>query len=70
MGSKQQIMQEINTCIANNGVDGEEVPLWECPCRECTRIEWECECDYEQTRSLKVHRQEKWPELWGRLGQG
>ena len=67
MISKQQIVREINTCIAHNGVDGVEVPLWECPCRECTRIEWEAECDYEHTRSLRVHRQEKWPEFWGRL---
>jgi len=68
MGLKKQIVQEINTCIANNGVDGVEVPLWECPCRDCTRMEWECLRDLgDKVGPLGQFRAETWPELWGQI---
>ena len=57
-------------CIANGDTTkGPEIPLWECACKECTHIEWECECDYEKTRTLKAHRHEKWPEFWNAAGK-
>lgn len=49
-----------NQCIANNGSNGEpEVPLWECPCKECTRLDWEMADD---DRSLSEFRSEHFPE--------
>ena len=54
-------------CIANNGADGEpEVPLWECPCAECTKMDWDA-CD-DETRSdygsLRAWRHAGFPEYW------
>jgi hypothetical protein len=50
-------------CIANNGSNGEpEVPLWHCPCRDCTKMEWEVQ--YEEGQTLAEHRHENFPEYW------
>ena len=47
-------------CVANNGDNGEpEVPLWHCPCPECTRLDWDV-TDTEQ--SLAEYRRELWPD--------
>lgn len=57
-------------CIANGDTTkGPEVPLWECACKTCTHMEWKVECDYEETRTLKAHRHEKWPEFWNAAGK-
>lgn len=58
-------------CIANNGSNGwPEVPLWECPCRECTKLDWDA-CD-DTTRSdygsLRVWRHAGFPEYWDEKG--
>lgn len=47
-------------CIANSDMTkGPEVPLWECPCRECTHMEWKVVCEnsesiYEKPPTLKA----------------
>lgn len=48
-------------CVANNGSDGElEVPLWECPCRVCIRMEWQCLRDFgDDVPSLTEFRRER-----------
>jgi hypothetical protein len=53
-------------CIANNGSNGEpEVPLWECPCRECSRLDWEA-LDDDDRPSLQSFRIEGFPEVYAR----
>jgi len=48
------------TCVANNGDNGEpEVPLWECPCRECTKLDWEAS---DSDESLATWRRANWPD--------
>lgn len=53
-------------CQASTGPP--EVPLWECPCRACTRMEWylvmEFERDYGNGEwpSLREYRRAEWPE--------
>jgi len=55
------------TCIANNGSNGEtEVPLWECPCAACTRMDWEALDDDRPT--LAQHRHDGFPEAWDAYG--
>lgn len=59
-------------CIANSDPSkGPEVPLWECPCRECTQLDWEAD---EETQRLygtiKRFRQDRFPEHWGRMVPG
>ena len=57
-------------CIANSDTDaGPEVCLWECPCLECTKLEWEAsewwntqDGENHPVASLKAHRIENWPE--------
>ena len=52
-------------CIANNGDNGEpEVPLWECPCAECTALDWEALDDDTQASygSLRNYRYTNWPQ--------
>lgn len=50
-------------CVANNGANGEpEVPLWECPCRFCTKMDWDALDDDRPT--LKAYRAEMWPEFY------
>ena len=53
-------------CIANNGDNGEpEVPLWHCPCSECTRMEWELLRDLgDNDETLGEHRRNYSPEEW------
>lgn len=54
-------------CIANNGANGEpEVPLWECPCRECTKLDWEALDDDDKSSygSLRVWRHASFPDFW------
>ena len=51
-------------CVANSDTDkGPEVPLWECPCRECTRLDWEA-LDDDERGSLRDHRRVWWPEFY------
>jgi hypothetical protein len=55
-------------CIANPGNDGdEEVPLWLCPCRECTRLDWEIRRDSNDLGvvTLGEFRREMFPEHYG-----
>jgi len=53
-------------CIANNGDNGEPiVGLWECPCLECTKLEWEAAGI--QTHSLAHDRAYYWPEHYSPL---
>ena len=58
-------------CIANNGADGKpEVPLWHCPCAECTRMDWEA-CDDETKSyysSIRIRRHAGFPEYWDATG--
>lgn len=57
------------TCIANNGTDGSpEVPLWECPCATCTKIEWET-LDEDEGITLRAHRHGSFPESWDAQGR-
>lgn len=52
-------------CIANSDpAKGPEVPLWECPCRECTRLDWEALDD--DRPSLQSFRIEAFPEVYAR----
>jgi len=52
---------DVIACIANSGSNGQpEVPLWYCPCRECTKLDWEATPDDGQ--SLAEYRRENWPE--------
>jgi hypothetical protein len=44
-------------CIAD---DAAGIPLWECPCRECTKMDWEATPD--DGKSLSQYRKENWPE--------
>lgn len=53
------------TCIANSDpAKGPEVPLWHCPCRECTRLDWEALDDDRPT--LAEFRREGFPEVYAR----
>ena len=55
-------------CIANNGSNGQpEVPLWECPCAECTKLDWEALDDDRPT--LAQHRHDGFPEAWDAKGR-
>lgn len=50
-------------CIANNGANGEpEVPLWECPCSFCTKMDWEALDDDRPL--LREFRAEGFPSVW------
>ena len=52
-------------CIANSDMaKGPEVPLWECPCRGCTRLDWEALDD--DRPSLAAFRREGFPEVYAR----
>jgi hypothetical protein len=54
-------------CIANNGANGErEVPLWDCPCAVCTRMEWELTMNDVSVKPVRlgVWRREAFPEVW------
>lgn len=54
------------TCIANSDMSkGPEVPLWECPCGECTKLDWEA-LDEDDRPSLRQHRIDVFPEVWAR----
>lgn len=56
------------TCIANPGNDGaKEVPLWECPCRECTKLDWEALDD--ERPSLAAWRHDGFPAHWTPTGK-
>lgn len=58
------------TCIANNGADGSvEVPLWLCPCAECTKLDWEALTSDGETLLLREHRHECFPEHWDASGK-
>lgn len=52
-------------CIVNNGANGEpEVPLWHCPCPECTKLEWEAtfsDVEPSERPTLAAFRREVWP---------
>lgn len=54
-----------DTCIASNNDD--QITLYDCACRECTRIAWENETDasYRNARTLTEFRRETFPETWG-----
>lgn len=62
-------------CIANSDMTkGPEVPLWECPCRECTHMEWKVVCEnsesiYEKPPTLKAWRHDKWGGFWDAQGK-
>lgn len=57
-------------CIANNGSDGNvEVPLWLCPCPECTKMDWEALINAGETLLLREHRHECFPESWDANGR-
>lgn len=47
-------------------IDG--VPLWECPCRECTRLDWTASenvrADHHHYQSLKDFRYEQFPDIY------
>ena len=50
-------------CVANSDMSkGPEVPLWECPCSWCTKMDWEALDDDRPT--LKAYRAEMFPEFW------
>jgi hypothetical protein len=56
------------TCIANNGSNGQpEVPLWLCPCRTCTKLDWQALGDDRPT--LAQHRHDGFPEVWDANGR-
>ena len=58
------------TCIANNGSDGNvEVPLWLCPCAECTKLDWEALIADGEGLLLSDHRHECFPEYWDAQGK-
>lgn len=53
------------TCIANNGSNGQpEVPLWICPCLDCTRLDWQAEqmFDDNPVRTVGDFRKEMFPD--------
>jgi hypothetical protein len=58
-------------CIANSDMSkGPEVPLWECPCAVCTRMDWDCldddmKSDYGR---LGRYRHEGFPTYWDEQG--
>lgn len=60
----------MTTCIANSDTTkGPEVPLWDCPCPDCTRMEWELNVDLDgldYVGPLKAFRQDRFPEHYGR----
>jgi hypothetical protein len=47
------------------------VDLWNCPCRECTRLEWELVSNdiAHEPISLGQFRAEEWPEVYGAAAQ-
>ena len=46
-------------------IDGAD--LWNCPCPECTRLEWNLNKDQGSTTlTLKAWRATEWPEEWAR----
>jgi len=50
-------------CIANSDMSkGPEVPLWHCPCRTCTKLDWDALDDDRPT--LAMHRHESFPDVW------
>ena len=60
-------------CIANNGANGElEVPLWMCPCKECTKMDWDLARSLDgdgEVGTLKAWRHESFPEHWDANGR-
>jgi hypothetical protein len=59
-------------CIANNGTNGEtEVPFYDCPCKVCTKMEWEALMSDSGNKliTLKAHRFEAFPESWDAAGK-
>ena len=47
-------------CIASD-----TIPLWECPCRVCTHMDWEALDDSRPL--LRVFRQQNFPEVYGEV---
>lgn len=48
------------TCIASD-----TVPLWECPCRECTKLDYDITIDDEsRPTTLAEFRHLMFPEIW------
>jgi len=43
----------------------EGADLWDCPCRECTKLDWQA-LDPGVRLTLGAHRRELWPDVWGR----
>jgi hypothetical protein len=55
-------------CIANNGSNGEtEIPLWECPCGFCTKMDWDAMDDDRPL--LRDHRHDGFPTVWDAAGK-
>jgi hypothetical protein len=56
-----------------NPAHNPNVDLWECPCRECTRLEYNAQrttgmlCGPTETGGLSItaFRAREWPEIWG-----
>ena len=46
-------------CIATSVEGTPEVSLWECPCRECTKMAWE---GSDSPDTLTEYRREWWPQ--------
>lgn len=45
----------------------EDVPLWECACRECTRLDWKVTMQGREDgnyQNLADWRYEQFPEIW------
>jgi imidazolonepropionase-like amidohydrolase len=45
-----------------NPAHDETVDLWNCPCRECTKLAYDAE---EPDMSLASYRAQEWPEVYG-----
>jgi hypothetical protein len=59
-------------CIANSDMSkGPEVPLWHCPCAECTRLDWDAMDDDMQADygRLGLYRHAGFPEYWDDRGR-
>ena len=52
--------EEIN--VKNGPEHNDKVDLWHCPCKACTRLDWEASLDDGQT--LREWRVEMWPEFY------
>jgi len=49
-------------CVAVSTEGTPEVSLWECPCRECTKMAWE---GSDSPDTLKSYRHEWWRGWYG-----